>query len=100
MIFASKGGAPTVRYWFSILVADPDVMFPGVRTEHRSQDPGSGPEAQAVGQTVQEDTMKAIVQYKYGSPDDVLKLQDIDKPVAKDEGALIRVHAASVHIGD
>ena len=41
--------------------------------------------------------MKAIVQDKYGSPDDVLELQDIDKPVVKDNEVLVRVHAASVH---
>ncbi len=44
--------------------------------------------------------MKAIVQDKYGLPDDVLELQDIDKPVVKDDEALVRVHAASIHIGD
>jgi NADPH:quinone reductase-like Zn-dependent oxidoreductase len=44
--------------------------------------------------------MKAIVQDKYGSPDDVLELQDIDKPVTKDDEVLVRVHAAGVHIGD
>ena len=41
--------------------------------------------------------MKAIVQHKYGSPDDVLELKDIDKPVAGDNEVLVRVHAASVH---
>ncbi len=40
--------------------------------------------------------MKAIVQDRYGSAD-VLKLQDIDKPVAKDDEVLVRVRAASVH---
>ena len=44
--------------------------------------------------------MKAIVQDKYGSPDDVLELQDIDKPVAKDDEVLVRVRAAAVHPGD
>ena len=44
--------------------------------------------------------MKAIVQDKYGSPGDVLELKDIDKPVVKDNEVLIRVHAASIHIGD
>ena len=44
--------------------------------------------------------MKAIVQYKYGSPDDVLELKDIDKPVVKDDEVLVRVHAASIHVGD
>jgi len=44
--------------------------------------------------------MKAIVQYKYGSPDDVLELKEIEKPVVKDDDVLVRVHAASIHIGD
>jgi NADPH:quinone reductase-like Zn-dependent oxidoreductase len=41
--------------------------------------------------------MKAIVQDSYGSPEDVLEFQDIDKPVVKDDEMLVRVHAASVH---
>ncbi len=40
--------------------------------------------------------MKAIVQDRYGSAD-VLKLQDIDKPVVEDDEVLVRVRAASVH---
>jgi NADPH:quinone reductase-like Zn-dependent oxidoreductase len=40
--------------------------------------------------------MKAIVQEEYGSPD-VLKLQEIDMPVVKDDEVLVRVRAASVH---
>jgi NADPH:quinone reductase-like Zn-dependent oxidoreductase len=44
--------------------------------------------------------MKAIVQSKYGSPDEVLELQDIAKPMVKDDEVLVRVHAASVHVGD
>jgi hypothetical protein len=35
-----------------------------------------------------ENTLKAIGQHKYGSPDDVLELQDIDKPVVKDDEML------------
>lgn len=44
--------------------------------------------------------MKAIVYYKYGSPDDVLELQDIDKPMVKDNEVLVRVQAAAIHAGD
>jgi NADPH:quinone reductase-like Zn-dependent oxidoreductase len=44
--------------------------------------------------------MKAIVQSRYGSPGDVLELQDITKPVVRGDEVLVRVHAASVHIGD
>ena len=43
--------------------------------------------------------MKAIVQTGYGSPD-VLELKEIDKPLVKDDGVLVRVHAAAVHAGD
>jgi NADPH:quinone reductase-like Zn-dependent oxidoreductase len=50
--------------------------------------------------TDQENTMKAIVQHKYGSPSDVLKFKEIDKPVVKDDEVRVRVHAASIHIGD
>ena len=46
------------------------------------------------------DMMKAIVQHKYGAPQAVLELQDIAKPVVKDDEVLVRVHAASVHVGD
>ncbi len=44
--------------------------------------------------------MKAIVQDTYGSPDEVLRLLDIAIPVVKDGEVLVRVHAASVHVGD
>jgi len=43
--------------------------------------------------------MKAIVQDKYGSPD-VLKLKDVDKPIAGDNEVLVRVRAAGVNIGN
>jgi len=46
------------------------------------------------------ETMKAIVQDQYGAPQTVLGLQDIAKPVVKDDEALVRVHAASIHVGD
>jgi NADPH:quinone reductase-like Zn-dependent oxidoreductase len=44
--------------------------------------------------------MKAIVQDRYGSPAEVLALQDIAAPLAKDDEVLVRVLAASIHIGD
>jgi len=43
--------------------------------------------------------MKAIVQDKYGSAD-VLRLGDVDKPEVGDGDVLVRVAAASVHVGD
>src|SRR5712664_15289 len=44
--------------------------------------------------------MKAIVQDRYGQPEAVLALQDIAKPVIKDGEVLVRVRAASIHVGD
>jgi NADPH:quinone reductase-like Zn-dependent oxidoreductase len=44
--------------------------------------------------------MKAIVQDTYGEPEAVLVLQDIPKSMVKDDEVLVRVHAASVHVGD
>ncbi|MBM3304497.1 MAG: NAD(P)-dependent alcohol dehydrogenase [Candidatus Aminicenantes bacterium] len=43
--------------------------------------------------------MKAIVYRKYGSPD-VLNLEDVDKPVPKDDEVLIAVRAAALNRGD
>ena len=43
--------------------------------------------------------MKAIVYHTYGSPD-VLKLEDVQKPVPQDDEVLIHVHAAAVNAGD
>lgn len=43
--------------------------------------------------------MKAIVQHKYGSPDE-LELKDVDKPVVDDDSVLVRVRAASVNALD
>src|SRR5438270_2086542 len=44
--------------------------------------------------------MKAIVQDTYGEPKAVLGLQEIAKPVVKVGEVLVRIHAASVHVGD
>ena len=41
--------------------------------------------------------MKAIVQDKYGPPDDVLQLREINKPLIGNDEVLVHVRAASVH---
>jgi len=43
--------------------------------------------------------MKAITQYHYGS-EEALQLHDIDRPTTGDGEVLVRVHAASIHVGD
>jgi NADPH:quinone reductase-like Zn-dependent oxidoreductase len=43
--------------------------------------------------------MKAIVQDHYGS-EDSLQLGEVDRPPIGDDEVLVRVHAASVHLGD
>jgi NADPH:quinone reductase-like Zn-dependent oxidoreductase len=43
--------------------------------------------------------MKAIVQTEYGSTD-MLRLEEVNKPVVPNNGVLVRVHAASVNAGD
>jgi len=43
--------------------------------------------------------MKAIVYHTYGSPD-VLKLEDVQKPIPQDDEVLVHVHATSVNAGD
>src|SRR5687768_14198872 len=44
--------------------------------------------------------MKAVVQIAYGSPDNVLKLDEITTPSIGEKGVLIKVHAASVNALD
>ncbi|MCU1637193.1 MAG: alcohol dehydrogenase zinc-binding protein [Cryobacterium sp.] len=44
--------------------------------------------------------MTAIVQDKYGRPDEVLRQEMVAVPVPHGEEVVVRVHAASIHVGD
>lgn len=43
--------------------------------------------------------MKAIIQDGFGSPNEVLTVGEVDKPGVDDDGVLVRVRSASIHIG-
>jgi NADPH:quinone reductase-like Zn-dependent oxidoreductase len=43
--------------------------------------------------------MQAIIQDRYG-PAEVLEARDIDRPAIAEDEVLVRVCAASVHVGD
>jgi NADPH:quinone reductase-like Zn-dependent oxidoreductase len=49
--------------------------------------------------TAEVTTMKAIVQDEYGDAEDVLRLEEIDRPEVGDDEVLLRVHAAGVDRG-
>src|SRR5438132_2192343 len=65
------------------------AVMPATKVESKQIDP-----AASAG------LMKSIVQDIYGEPEAVLELQEIAKPVVKDGEVLVRIHAASVHVGD
>ena len=43
--------------------------------------------------------MKGIVQEGFGAPSEVLKVTEVDTPEVAEDEVLVRVHAASIHIG-
>ena len=43
--------------------------------------------------------MKALIQRRYGGPE-ILELQDVERPQVGEGEVLVRVHAASIHVGD
>jgi len=62
--------------------------------------PTTGAEAALTSQAAVSTRMKAIVQDRYGEPAAVLRLEEIAKPAVKDGEVLVRVQAASIHVGD
>lgn len=44
-------------------------------------------------------TMAALVQTRFGDPREVLRVDQVERPRLADDGVLVRVRAASVHIG-
>ena len=43
--------------------------------------------------------MKGAVRHEYGSPENVLNVEEVDTPTPADDEVLVRVHAASVNLG-
>jgi NADPH:quinone reductase-like Zn-dependent oxidoreductase len=62
-------------------------------TEHRIRPTEARPVTAKVA------TMKAIVHDEYGEAEDVLRVEEIDRPVIGDDEVLLRVHAAGVDRG-
>lgn len=44
--------------------------------------------------------MQAIVYHKYGNPEDVFSLQEIETPIPKENEVLVRIHATSINASD
>ncbi|MBD0324735.1 MAG: NAD(P)-dependent alcohol dehydrogenase, partial [Aldersonia sp.] len=44
--------------------------------------------------------MRAVVHERYGKPNDVLMIKDVEPPILKDNDVLVGVRAAGVHVGD
>ena len=41
--------------------------------------------------------MRAVLQDRYGSPEQALRIADVDRPVPQEDEVLVRVHATSVN---
>ena len=44
--------------------------------------------------------MRAVVQERYGPPEEALRVDEVERPVPKDDEVLVRVHATTVTRGD
>ena len=44
--------------------------------------------------------MKAVAYTKYGSPDEVLEVKEVEKPTPRGDEVLIKIHATSINFGD
>ena len=44
--------------------------------------------------------MKAVIYRKYGSPEDVFEITEVEKPAPGDDEILVKVHAAAVNYSD
>lgn len=44
--------------------------------------------------------MKAVIRLRYGSPEKVLSIKEIDKPTPKDDEVLVKVYTASANRSD
>ena len=44
--------------------------------------------------------MRALFQEQYGEPEQVLTVREVDRPAVPEDGVLVQVRAASIHIGD
>jgi NADPH:quinone reductase-like Zn-dependent oxidoreductase len=44
--------------------------------------------------------MRAVLQDRYGSPEQALRIADVDRPVPQEDEVLVRVHASTVTRGD